>query len=170
MTIALLPRRVRTVRRFARGLAASMPIRRREPQRTVNEGRWVTLPGDYAGPRACPLDTRWPAISTTGRSAPVACANSAAVILHLAGTWSGRVVFEGSSDGVLWHVVTLASLSGDATATETDRPGLWRALPGARLAHLRLHVAALSRGPLRASVAAMPPQEHPAPHSLDPAA
>jgi len=147
-----------------------MPVRRREPQNTVNEGRWAALPGEYAGPRACPLDTRWPAITAPGRSAPVGCANGASVILHLAGTWSGRVVFEGSADGVTWHVVTLLSLTGDAPETETDRPGLWRALPGARIAHLRLHVAALSCGPLLASVAAIPPQEYPAPRSLDPAA
>lgn len=176
MTITLLPHRVHPFGRLARArfivqeAVANLPIREPEPQPTVNAGRWAMLPGEYAGAWACPLDTRLPAITESGITAPAACGKSGPVILHLAGTWSGQIAFEGSADGVTWHRVTLASLSDDVVADETDRPGLWRTLPGQQMTHLRLHVTHLSHGAIFASVAAAPFVGQPVSRSLDPAA
>lgn len=176
MTIALFPHRANAVRRLTRvgsavrNAVASLPARKPEPQSSVNMGRWATLPGEYAGAWACPLDERFPAITTPGLTTPIACGQSEAVILHLAGTWSGHVAFEGSADGIAWRRITLASLAGDDAGNETDRPGLWRTLPGQQIAHLRLHVTRLSHGAILASVAAAPCVGHPIPHSLNPAA
>ncbi|GEM_PF-7012023 len=175
MTIALLPRRadaigrLTRVRSTVRDAVAHLPMRKQEPP-TVNEGRWATLPGEYAGPWACPLDERLPAITAPGITAPIACGKGVAVVLHLAGTWSGQVVFEGSADGVAWRRVTLTALTGEMAGSETDRPGLWRTLPGEQIAYLRLHVARLSLGAIHASVAAAPLVGQPIPRALDPAA
>lgn len=176
MTIALFPRRADAVRRLThvgsavRSAVASLPVRKPESQPPVNMGRWATLPGEYAGVWACPLDERFPAITAPGITAPIACGQSEAVVLHLAGAWSGRVAFEGSADGITWHRVTFASLAGDGAEDETDRPGLWRTRPGQRISHLRLHITRLSHGTILASVAAAPVVGHPIPHSLNPAA
>ncbi|MGI8689004.1 MAG: hypothetical protein ACR2M3_10530 [Thermomicrobiales bacterium] len=176
MTITLFPRRADAVRRLTdvgsavRSAVASLSMRKPEPQLSVNMGRWATLPGEYAGAWACPLDERFPAITAPGITAPIACGQSEAVVLHLAGTWSGHVAFAGSEDGITWRRVTLASLAGDDAGSETDRPGLWRTLPGQHIPHLRLHVTRLSHGAIHASVAAAPMVGHPIPRSLNPAA
>lgn len=176
MTIALFPRRADAVRRLThvgsavRSVVASLPVRRPEPPSSVNMGRWATLPGEYAGAWACPLDERFPTITAPGMTAPIACGQSEAVVLHLAGTWGGHVAFEGSADGITWRRVALASLAGDDAGDETDRPGLWRTLPGQHITHLRLHVTHLAHGAILASVAAAPVVAHPIPHSLNPAA
>lgn len=176
MTIASFPRRADAIGRLTRARSAvrdavsALPMRKPDPQPTVNAGRWAALPGEYAGAWACPLDERLPAITAPGPTAAVACGGSGPVILHLAGTWVGRVIFEGSADGVAWRRIALACLTGDSVAEETDRPGLWRTLPGQPIAHLRLHVASLSHGAILASVAAAPSVGQPIPRSLDPAA
>ncbi len=176
MTIALFPRRADAVRRLThvgsavRSAVASLPVRKPEPHSNVNMGRWTTLPGEYAGAWACPLNERFPAIIAPGITAPIACGQREAVVLHLAGVWDGRVAFEGSADGITWHRVTLASLAGDGAADETDHPGLWRTLPDQQIRHLRLHSTRLSHGTILASVAAAPVVSHPIPHSLNPAA
>ena len=174
MTIALLPRRTSAigrlfrVRSIVRETVASLPVRKPTP--TVNTGRWATLPGEYAGAWACPLDERFPAIIAPGRTAPVACGNAGSVIVHLAGAWAGQVAFEGSTDGVSWHRTTLVCLTSDAAGDETDHPGLWRTLPGQQITHLRLHVTHLSQGTILASVAAAPVVGQSIPHILDSAA
>ncbi|MDQ2783558.1 MAG: hypothetical protein M3Y58_00980 [Chloroflexota bacterium] len=176
MTIALFPRRADAVRRLTdvrsavRSAVASLPARKPEPQSSVNMGRWETLPGEYAGAWACPLDERFPAITAPGLTAPIACGQNASVVLHLAGTWSGHVIFEGSADGITWRRVILAALTGDATGSTTDRPGLWRTLPDQHITHLRLHVARLSHGTILAAIAAAPSVGHPLSHALNPAA
>ncbi len=176
MTIALLPHRLQIFGRRTRAhsivqeTVAHLPLRTPEAQPTVNTGRWATLPGEYAGAWACPLDERLPAITAPGITAPVACGKNAPVILHLAGRWSGQVAFEGSADGVIWRRVALACLNDDVVTDETDRPGLWRTLPDQQMAHIRLHVAQLSHGAILASVAAASPVGQPIPHSLEPAA
>ncbi len=176
MTIALLPRhinaigRLARVRSVARKATAFVPARQSEPAATVNAGRWATLPGEYAGAWACPLDERLPAITAPGTSAPIACGQSGAVTLHLAGAWSGRVVFEGSADGINWRRIAMTSLTGGSASDETDRPGLWRTFPGQHVLHLRLDVAHLSSGAILASVAAAPSVGQPIPRALDPAA
>lgn len=176
MTIAHFPRRTDAIGRLTRARSAvrdavaALPVRRPDPRPTVNAGRWAALPGEYAGAWACPLDERLPAITAPGATAPVACGGSGPVTLHLAGTWAGRVVFEGSADGVAWRRITLACLTGDGAGEETDRPGLWRTLPGQPIAHLRLRVACLSHGAILASVAAAPSVGRSISRSLDPAA
>ncbi|MCA1724778.1 MAG: hypothetical protein LC748_11125 [Thermomicrobia bacterium] len=101
MTIALLPHRVSAVSRLTRIRSAvretvsTLPTRKAVPP-TINAGRWATLPDEYAGVWACPLDARLPAMSAPGVTAPIACGNGGAVILHLAGAWGGRVAFEGN--------------------------------------------------------------------------
>ena len=137
MTIALLPRRANALGRFARFSSAirESATYRTLPQTvatpTVNVGRWATLPGEYSGPCARPLDQALPAITAPGISAPIACAGFGPVIVHLAGTWVGRVAFEGSTDGVTWSPLALGSLDGGTESATTDRPGLWRTLPAA---------------------------------------
>ncbi len=176
MTIALLPRRADAIGRLIRArsavrdMIANVPVWKPEPQPTVNTGRWATLPGEYAGPWACPLDERLPAITARGMSTPIACGQSGAVTLHLAGAWSGRVVFEGSADGITWRRIALTSLTEGSVGDETDRPGLWRTLLGQQIMHLRLNVVHLSHGAILASVAAAPSVGQPVPRSLDPAA
>lgn len=176
MTIALFPHRADTVRRLTHAGAAvcsavaRLPVRKPEPQSSVNTGRWAALSGEYAGAWACPLDERFPTITAPGMTAPIACGQSEAIVLHIAGTWSGYVAFEGSADGNTWRRVTLASLAGDSAGDETDHPGLWRTLPGQHITHLRLHVTRLSHGTILASVAAAPLVGSPLPHSLNPAA
>ncbi|MHB8646666.1 MAG: hypothetical protein ACYDAR_12830 [Thermomicrobiales bacterium] len=176
MTIALIPHRTDARGRLTRvrsvmgDVVANFPVRRPEPQPTVNAGRWAVLPGEYAGPWACPLDERLPVIVTPGITAPIACGQSGAVVLHLAGDWSGHVAFEGSMDGVIWFRIMLTSLSSDGASDETDCPGLWRTLPGEQIAAIRLHVARLPRGAILASVAAAPCVGQPIPRALDPAA
>ena len=176
MTIALFPRRAYAVRKLThvgaavRNAVTSLPVRKPESQSSVNMGRWAPLPGEYAGAWACPLDERFPAITTPGMTAPIACGQSEAVVLHLAGTWSGHVAFDGSADGITWRRVTLASLAGGNAADETDHPGLWRTLPGQHITHLRLQVIRLSHGVILASVAAASLVGYPIPHSLNPAA
>jgi len=178
VTITLFPHRAYAVRRLThvgsavRSMVASLPVRRPEleQQSSVNMGRWATLPGEYAGAWASPLDERFPAITTPAITASIACGQSEAIVLHLAGTWSGHVAFEGSADSITWHRVTLVSLAGDDVGNETDRPGLWRTLPGQQIRHFRLHVTRLSHGAILASIAAAPVVSHPIPHSLNPAA
>lgn len=160
MTSAFLPRRIATIGRRARarsivrGTVAPLPSLKSAPPPTVNAGRWATLPGEYASAWTSPLDERLPAIAAPGTTAPVACGNSESVILHLAGAWSGHVIFEGSADGVVWHCVTLVCLTGDAVGNATGCPGLWRVLPGQQITHFRLHVTQVSHGTILASVAA----------------
>ena len=174
MTIALLPHRADAIGRFprvrsaVRDAVANLPMRKLRP--TVNAGRWATLPGEYAGAWACPLSERLPAIATAGMSAPMMCGQREAVVLHLAGAWNGRVIFEGSTDGITWCPIALASLTEGTVTDETNHPGLWRTLPGQRITHLRLDVVHLSHGAILASVAAAPSVGQPVPRSLDPAA
>jgi hypothetical protein len=176
VTIAFLPRRTNAIgrltraRSIVRGTVACLPIRKPEPLPTMNAGRWATLPGEYANAWASPLDERFPAITTPGTTAPVACGTSESVTLHLAGTWSGHVVFEGSADGIIWHRVTFACLTGDVVANECERPGLWRMLPDQHVMHFRLHVTHLSHGTILASIAAAPALGRLIPRSLDSAA
>lgn len=173
MTIALLPRRADAIGRFARFSSA---LREATSQRTVssapsvNAGRWATLPSEYAGPRARPLDRALPAITTPGLSAPIDCAGCGPVIFHLAGAWTGRVSFEGSMDGRVWSRLTLATLDGGPEAAATDRPGLWRMLPDQSVAFVRLRVAHLADGAILAAVAAAPAMHHTAHEALDSAA
>lgn len=176
MTITFFPRRVDAVRRLTnvgsavRSVVTSLPVRKPGQQASVNMGRWATLPGEYAGAWVCPLDERLPTITAPGLTAPIACGQSETVVLHLAGTWSGHVAFEGSADGITWHRVILTSLAGDDAGDETDRPGLWRTLPDQHIRHLRLHIMRLSHGTIFASVAAAPVVGHSIPRSLNPAA
>lgn len=176
MTIAFLPRRTNAIDRLTRarslvhGTVACLPFRKPEPLPTMNEGRWATLPGEYASAWAAPLDERFPAITAPGTTAPVACGTGESGILHLAGTWSGHVVFEGSADGIVWHRVTFACLTGDGVANECGCPGLWRMLPDQHVMYFRLHVTHLSHGTILASIAAAPVLSHPIPRSLDSAA
>ena len=124
MTIAFLPRRANAIGRFARLSSAVREGALPQPTTVpaVNEGRWATLPGEYTGPRARPLDRTLPAITAPGISEPVACAGFGPVTIHLAGTWVGRVAFEGSTDGVTWSRLTLTWKSRiDQRITELER-------------------------------------------------
>ncbi len=172
MTIALIPRRTH---RFGwltrvRDAVAGAAVRQPTPQPTVNIGRWATLPGEYAGPWACPLDEQLPAITSQGSTAPVACGASGAIVLHLAGTWHGHVAFEGSMDGLTWRRIALCSLASGAIEVKTDAPGLWRTLPDQQMAYLRLAITDLPQGAILASLSAAPPAFQPARRSLDSAA
>jgi hypothetical protein len=73
-------------------------------------------------------------------------------VLHIGGTWRGRIAFEGSADARTWQPVTLLSLTGDA-ATEATRPGIWRTAPHAAICLLRLRVIALTAGSVTPAVA-----------------
>lgn len=131
-------------------------VTRHTPEPVVNAGRWATLPGEYAGPRNAPTDLTLPVIAAPGVTDAIACGRCGPVILHLAGTWTGRVVFEGSADGEVWEGLSLAPLAGGTAAVETDRPGLWRTLPGERIRFMRLRVPQLQRGAIQAAIAAAP--------------
>lgn len=173
MTIALLPRRVGTLGRFARFSSAvhEVATQRTAPRvPSINEGRWATLPDEYTGPRARPLDRTLPAMTKPGQSAPIACAGHGPVILHLAGTWTGHVAFEGSADGVIWSRLTLAALDGGPDGATTDRPGLWRTRDEKAVAFIRLHVTYLSGGTILAAVAATPAMHRATHEALDSAA
>lgn len=176
MTIALLPHRIyrfgrlTRVRETVRSAVANLPVRKPESQPTVNAGRWATLPGEYAGPWACPLDARLPAITAPGVTAPVACGANEAVVLHLAGTWRGQVAFEGSVDGHTWRCIALFSLASGATENGTDCPGLWRTLPDQPTTYLRLAITDLPHGAILASVSAALPVLQQTRRALDSAA
>ena len=176
MTIAFLPRRTNaidrltSVRSIVRGTVACLPVRKPEPPPTVNAGRWATLPGEYANAWTSPLDERFPPIIAPGTTAPVACRTGDAIILHLAGTWRGRVLVEGSTDGVGWRRIPLVCLTSDVVTDESECPGLWRMLPDQQITHIRLHVTHLSHGTILASIAAAPALSHPVLRSLDSAA
>ena len=173
VTIALLPRRTRALGRFVRFSPAA---REATSQRTassasaVNAGRWANLPGEYAGPRARPLDRALPAITMPGLTASVACTGHGLVILHLAGIWTGHVAFEGSADGLTWSRLTLATLDGGPETAATDYPGLWRTLPEQPVAFIRLRVTSLSSGTILAAFAATPAMYRMAHEALDSAA
>ncbi len=171
MTIALLPHRAYRFRQLIhlRDVVARLSVRNAELQPTVNAGRWATLPDEYTGPWRCPLDTRLPAITTSGMTMPIACGTNGGV-LHLAGTWRGHVTFEGSTDGLVWHSTALCSLASGAIEGEADCPGLWRTLPGRQIAHLRLRITDLSHGALLISITPAPPAFQIARRSLDSAA
>jgi hypothetical protein len=176
VTIALLPRRANAIGRFARFSLASRDTapHHAPPQpattQAINAGRWATLPGEYSGPSARPLDQALPAITTAGVSVPVACAGFGPVTMHLAGIWNGRIAFEGSMDGVRWSPITLASFDGGMESATTDRPGLWRTLPTQSVAFIRLRVVHLSAGTILSAVAAAPILYHVAHDALDSAA
>ena len=152
MTIALFPRRANAIGRFAR---FSLRHPRNCAQRAtpdgigaaVNAGRWATLPGEYSGPSARPLDRALPAITAAGdqRTGRV-CGLRPRDIVHLAGMWVGRVAFEGSADGVRWSPIALVSFDGGSESATTDRPGLWRTVPTQSVAFIRLRVTHLSAG------------------------
>ncbi len=162
MTIAPFPRRVDAIGRFARfsSVVREAATHRAMPQpdatRAINVGRWATMPGEYTGPRSRPLDRALPAITAPGISEPVACAGYGPVTLHLAGSWTGRMAFEGSADGVVWSRLPLVALDGGADGAETDRPGLWRTPSDQPIAWLRLRVVRLSGGSVRAAIAGSP--------------
>lgn len=145
-------------------------VTRHTPEPVVNAGRWATGPGEYAGPRNAPTDLTLPVIAAPGVTDAIACGRCGPVILHLAGTWAGRVVFEGSVDGEAWERLSLAPFTGDTAATETDRPGLWRMFPGERMRFMRLRVLHLRRGAIQAAIAAAPAVAQPALDALDSAA
>lgn len=175
MTIAPLPRRADAIVRFARFSSAvrGVAVHRvmaRPAAPSVNEGRWAALPGEYSGPRAHPLDRTLPAMTAPGTSAPVACGGHGPVILHLAGAWTGHVTFEGSADGATWSRLTLAALDGGPNGTATDRPGIWRTLPGQPVAFIRVRVTHLSAGAVLIAVAAAPAAHRTAHETLDSAA
>ena len=176
MTIALIPRRAHAIGRFARfssaarDMVGNFPVRRPEPQPTVNAGRWAPLPGEYVGPQMPPLDRALSPMTASGPSAPVACAGYGPILLHLGGAWQGRVAFEGSMDGARWLPLPLASLDGDADGSEADHPGLWRSLPGQPVNFVRLHVTHLSDGAVVAAIAAAPTVHHVVEQPLDSAA
>lgn len=176
MTIALSPRCTHAVRRFARfsstarGVVASFPVRRPAPQPTVNAGRWAMLPGEDSGLWQRPLEQALPPMFAPGMTVSVSCADRGPVILHLGGAWRGRVVFEGSMDGARWLPLPLVSFTGDLGGSETDRPGLWRSLPGQPVNYIRLRVAELSAGTVRAMIAAAPAVHHRMGEPLDSAA
>lgn len=176
MTIALSPRctdplgRLARLSCAARDVVGALPMRRPEPRPAVNAGRWATLPGEYVGPWERPLNRALTPLSAPGTTAPVACAGHGPVILHLGGAWRGSVVFEGSTDGTRWLPLPLASLDGDPDGSETDRPGLWRSLPGQSVNFIRLRVAHLAAGTILATVAAVPAIYHLAEQPLDSAA
>lgn len=176
MTIALLPRRANALGRFARFSSAirESATYRTLPQLvatpTVNMGRWATLPGEYSGPRARPLDQALTAITAPGISEVIACAGFGPVIVHLAGAWVGRVAFEGSTDGMTWAPLALGALDGGSESATTDRPGLWRTLPEQSVAFIRLRVTYLASGTILAGVAASSAIHHAADEALDSAA
>lgn len=130
----------------------------------------MALPGEYAGPRARPLDRALPAIIAPGISEAVACAGFGPVTVHLGGAWVGRVAFEGSTDGVTWSRLALAALDGGSDGTETDRPGLWRTLPDWPVSFIRFRVTQLVSGTMLAAVASAPTLHHRAHETLDSAA
>lgn len=176
MTIALLPRRANAIGRFTRLSSAvrEAATHRAPPQPAetpaINEGRWATMPGEYSGPRARPLDRTLPAVTAPGISEPISCAGFGPVTVHLAGTWVGRVAFEGSADGVTWSRLALAALDGGSDDTETDHPGLWRTPPERPLAFIRFRVTRLASGAMLAAVASAPTMHHLAHEALDSAA
>jgi hypothetical protein len=175
VTIAFFPRRANAIGRFARisavrEAAAHRALLRPAVTPATNEGRWATMPGEYAGPRSRPLDRALPAITAPGVSEPVACAGDSPVMLHLAGTWSGRVAFEGSLDGATWSRLTLAALDGGPDSAATERPGLWRALPDQPVSFIRLRVTHLAGGTILAAVATAPAMRRAAHEALDSAA
>lgn len=159
MTIALIAHPAHRTGPFARIAAtvraatARVPARRVESAITVNEDRWATLPGEYTGPWVRPLDRTLPPITASGTTEAIDCAGYGPVILHLAGSWSGRVVCEGTSDGATWFPVSLAPFDGGPTAAEATRPALWRTLPDRYVRSFRLHSTHLS-GAIHATVAA----------------
>jgi hypothetical protein len=176
VTIALLPRRANAIGRFARLSSAVREAATHrallQPTETpaINEGRWATMPGEYSGPRTRPLDRTLPAITASGISAPISCAGFGPVTVHLAGTWVGRVAFEGSVDGVTWSRLALTALDGGSDGTETDRPGLWRTLPHQPISFIRFRVTRLAGGTMLAAVASAPAMHHLADEALDSAA
>jgi hypothetical protein len=176
VTIALLPRRANAIGRFVRlsstvrEATAHRALPRQATIPAINEGRWATLPGEYRGPCARPLDRALPAITTPGISESVACAGFGPVTVHLAGAWVGRVAFEGSADGVTWSRLTLAPFDGGSECTETDHPGLWRTLSGRPVSFIRFRVMRLAGGPMLAAVASAPMLHHQVHEALDSAA
>jgi hypothetical protein len=176
VTIALLPRRANAIGRFARLSSAVREVatHRAQPQpattAAINEGRWATLPGEYAGPRARSLDRTLPAMTAPGISESIACAGFGPVTVHLAGTWVGRVAFEGSADGVTWSRLMLTALDGGSDGMEADRPGLWRTLPDRPLSFIRFRVTRLASGAMLAAVASAPTMHRLTHEALDSAA
>jgi hypothetical protein len=174
VTIALFPRRTDAIGRFARFSAVRAAAHRTMPRAAatpaINAGRWATLPGEYNGPRVHPLDRALPAITAPGISEPVTCVGYGPVTLHLAGTWAGRVAFEGSMDGMTWSHLALASLDGGPAGTGTEHPGLWRTLPEQPISLIRLRVTSLAGGTILAAVGGAPAMSRAMHEALDSAA
>lgn len=175
MTIALIARPAHRTGPFARmvvtmrAATTRVSARQSEPAITVNEDRWAILPGEYAGPWARPLDRTLPRITASGPTEAIDCAGYDTIVLHLAGSWNGRVVCEGTSDGVTWFPVSLAPLDGGPTTREATRSALWRALPHCSIRSFRLQITHLS-GTIHPTIAAASPFSKELPSTLETAA
>lgn len=121
----------------------------------ANVDRWATLPGEYDDDDRTPSYVTLPPLAGPGLSAAVACIAGGPTVLHLSGTWRGRVIFEGSTDGRIWQPIALLSLTGDV-ATEATCPSIWRTVPYTPVRLLRLHVISLTAGSVMPVVAGIP--------------
>lgn len=176
VTFAIAPRHSYAVSSLARLSAAIASVAKRPaastnaPQPAINEGRWATLPGEYAGLWHLPISRTLPTITAPGGTDAIECAANGPAILHLAGVWSGQVAFEGSTDGRTWVPMLLTSLMDREDAAEATGPGLWKTGPDQHVRFLRLHVRELSVGSIVVTVAAAPTFATDRPISFDPAA
>ncbi len=161
MAIASLSRTIPIRDRFMHirstvGKTAASSSPRARPESAVNEGRWAMLPGEYAGRWSAAMQRTLSPITVPGITAAIPCLPSyGSLIVHLAGRWAGRVLFEGSADGIAWFPLALAGFESGAEATEATRPSVWRVLPQADFRLLRFRVPSISAGTIHLCVAAM---------------
>lgn len=123
---------------------------------TANPDRWAILPGEYdeicvRSPRPVTLS-----LSHPGASATIPCAADGAAVVQLGGAWGGRIIFEGSADGSIWHPVALLPLDGNIPTIEATLSGIWRTLPQQSPRFLRLRVCDLAVGAVAVSITSLP--------------